>query len=172
LDKLNITSANFIEISYGAYILQKLITHRPKKVTKCVFVVPSGLVNGAILPSLTKLSFPLMRYMITKKDKHLKTFVPDEDPFMFRMQKALLLGVNMDFRRPILLKEEDVNHFDKPVYIIVADNDIFFPGEKAIQRAKRLFKNLKETHYLKDCKHMPSEKNLAEIKSKIAEWIQ
>ncbi len=51
LDKLNITSANFIGISYGAYILQKLITHRPKKVTKCVFVVPSGLVNGAILPS-------------------------------------------------------------------------------------------------------------------------
>src|SRR5690606_26872895 len=43
LEKLAIEEADFVGISYGAYILQKLITHRPKRVNKCIFVVPSGL---------------------------------------------------------------------------------------------------------------------------------
>ena len=176
LEELEITSANFIGISYGAYILQKLITYKPKKIKKCIFVVPSGLVNSAVLPSLKKLSFPLIRFMITKKDNHLKSFikafVPEEDTFMFRMQKALFSGVNIDFRRPILLEEKDVSHFTNPVYMIVADNDIFFPGDKAEKRAKSIFKNLKEVHYLKDCKHMPRKKDHSEIQAKIKEWIQ
>ena len=75
-----------------------------------------------------------MRYMITKKDEHLrsfiKSFVPEDDAFMFRMQKALLTGVKIDFRRPTLLKEKDINHFTKPVYMIVADDDIFFQADK------------------------------------------
>ncbi len=175
LNQLSIQKANFIGISYGSYILQKLVTHRPQKVSKCIFVVPSGLVNGAVLPSLFKLSLPLMRFMITKKDKHLqsftKAFVPSNDTFMFRMQKALLLGVKIDFRRPHLLKAKDVEHFTKPVYMIVADSDIFFPGDAAVKRAKKIFPNLKATHFLKNCKHMPHKKDFDEIQVKLKEWI-
>lgn len=175
LDKLSIKEANFIGISYGAYILQKLITHKPKKVIKCIFVVPSGLVNGAFFLSIIKLTFPLIRFMITKKDKHLKSFikafVPDNDDFMFRLQKALLLGVNIDFRRPLLLQEKDISHFTNPTYIIVSDNDVFFPGNAAIKRAKKIFKNLKDVYYLKNSKHMPSVNHYFEIQQHIEKWI-
>ena len=176
IEKLNILNVNYIGISYGAFILQKLITHKPKSVEKCIFVVPSGLVNGQLWPSLTKLSFPLIRFMITKKDNHLKSFlkafVPTNDEFMFRMQKALLLGVNIDYRRPTLLKKKDVQNFLKPVFLIEASDDIFFPGKDAEKRSKEIFQTLKEVYFLKDTKHMPSKETYPEIQMKIREWIQ
>jgi pimeloyl-ACP methyl ester carboxylesterase len=113
--------------------------------------------------------------LITKKDRDLKSFtkafLPDEDDFMFRFQKALLLGVNIDYRRPILLKESDVLHFKNPVYIMTADDDVFFPGTAAIQRAKKIFQNLKDIYILKNSKHMPSTYQYIEIQQCIQKWI-
>lgn len=176
LDQLGIFDANFIGISFGAYILQKLITHRPSKVAKCIFVVPSGLVNGKLGESTTRLTLPLIKYHITKKDTDLKAFtkafVPEEDEFMLRLQKALLTGFNMDYRRPTLLQEKDVEHFTKPVYIIVADGDIFFPGNETINRAKKIFKNIQGIHVLKNSKHMPSFDTFPEIQQKIKSWVE
>lgn len=176
LNNLNISKADFIGISYGAYILQKLISYNPDMVSKCIFVVPSGLVNGKFGTSIVKLTFPLIRFLISKKDSDLrkftKAFVPQEDDFMFRLQKALLLGMNMDYRRPTLLKEKDVRNFANPVYMIVADDDVFFPGSEAIDRAKALFKNFKEAYVLKNCKHMPNKENYFEIQHKIKDWLE
>jgi pimeloyl-ACP methyl ester carboxylesterase len=172
---LQISHAHFIGISYGAYILQKLITHKPDNISKSIMIVPSGLVNGAAFPSLTKLSFPLFKYKLTKSDKHLrqfiKAFVPDGDEFMFEMQRALLSGVKIDFRRPHLLQAKNVEHFHKPVYIMVAEDDIFFPGNHAIARARAIFKNLREVHILKGSKHMPTKSQHAEIEQVISEWL-
>lgn len=176
LNQLGLSEANFVGVSYGAYILQKLITHRPSKVAKCIFVVPGGLVNGTLSESMKRLTFPLIKFHITKKEKHLeeftKVFVPEGDEFMLRMQRAMLTGFNMDYRRPVLLQEEDVENFTKPVYIIVADDDIFFPGIEALNRAKKLFKNIQGTHVLKNSKHMPSVDQFSEIQQKIKSWIE
>ena len=175
LDKLSITKADFIGVSYGAFILQKLITHRPRKVNNCVFIVPAGLANGDLWPSLTKLTLPLIRFQITKKDKDLRKFirpfVPEGDEFMFDFQKAILLGVHMDYRRPGILQKKDVAHFDKPVYLIVADDDVFFPAEKTVKQARHVFRNLKEVYTLKNSKHMPHHSHFPEIEKKIMTWI-
>jgi pimeloyl-ACP methyl ester carboxylesterase len=176
LRELHIEKANFIGISYGAYILQKLITHYPEKVEKCIFIVPGGLVNGKFLESMKKLTVPLLKFLLTKKDTHLnaftKSFVPEEDEFMFRLQKEMLVGLNMDYRRPILLEAKDVQNFSNPVYMIVADDDVFFPGDDAIKKAKTIFKNFKEAHILKNCKHMPFIDRYPEIQLQIKTWIE
>lgn len=176
LNELGVQKINCVGISYGAYILQKLISHKPERVEKCIFVVPSGLVNGKFVISMKKLTFPLLKFLITKKDSDLKAFskafVPEEDTFMFRLQRALLTGINMDYRRPVLLRESDVVHFTNPVYIIVADDDVFFPGDEAINRSKLIFKNFKEAHVLENCIHMPSEDRYPEIQQKIKTWVE
>jgi len=176
LNNLNIYKADFIGISYGAYILQKLISYKPEMVNKCVFVVPGGLVNGKLGISMARLTLPLLRFHMTKKDSDLrkftKAFVPEEDDFMFRLQKALLTGLNMDYRRPALLKEKDVLNFTNPVYLIVADDDVFFPGAEAIDRAKVLFKNFREAYILNNCKHMPGKASYSEIQQKIKYWLE
>lgn len=176
MNNLKIVESNFIGISYGAFILQKLISYKPEIVTKCIFIVPSGLVNGKFGVSMIRLTFPLIRFLITKNDTHLKkflkAFVPEEDEFMFRLQKALLTGLNMDYRRPILLEEKDVEKFVNPVFLIVADDDIFFPGLEAIARSKKLFKNFKEAFVLENCKHMPGKESYTSLQHKIATWIE
>lgn len=173
---LGLEKADFVGVSYGAFILQKLIAHRPQKVGKCIFVVPSGLVNGKMLRSIVDISFPLMRFMITKKEAHLKSFlkyfVPESDTYMRRLQREILLGVKMDFRRPKLLEASDVSHFTNPVYMIVADDDIFFPGKEAVKKAEKIFKNLQEVYFLPDCKHMPGVEHYPLIQSKLRSWLQ
>lgn len=175
IEKLNLNSATIIGISYGAFIVQKLITHKPDRVGKCIFVVPSGIVNGSIWTSITKLTIPLLKFKMTKKDKHLRNFiepfVPEGDGFIFRLQKALMTGIYLDTKVPKLLTKKNVAHFDSPVYIITVSDDVFFPGEKMVKRSKELFNNLQEVHLLKNSKHMPGKETYGEIQMKMREWI-
>jgi hypothetical protein len=56
--------------------------------------------------------------------------------------------------------------------MIVADDDVFFPGTDAINRAKAIFKNFREAHFLKNCKHMPCIDRYPEIQLQVKTWIQ
>lgn len=175
LEGLSLEQTNCVGISYGAYILQKLIAYHPNRVAKCVMIVPAGLVNGTFVPSMKKLMIPLFKFRITKKEQHLKTFlnafVPADDDHMIELQRIMLDGVKLDHRRPTLLKKEDVAKYKHPVFLIVADNDVFFPGLQAIEKAKKVFTNLKEFHILKNSKHIPHKGLFPEIQSKLREWI-
>jgi pimeloyl-ACP methyl ester carboxylesterase len=172
---LALEKANFIGISYGAYILQKMIRHQPDLVGKAIFVVPSGLVSGPIGPSITQLTIPLLAFKITKKEKHMKkflsAFVPDDDAFMQSLLAEMMNGTYLDTSIPKLLKEKDVANFQAPVYVIGADNDVYFPGQKTIDRCKVLFPNFKEGVLLKDSKHMPGKNDFGLIQEKIKGWI-
>lgn len=175
LESLSLEQTNCVGISYGAYILQKLISNYPDRVAKSVLIVPAGLVNGAFLPSMRNLTLPLFKFMFTKKEQHLTTFldafVPSDDLHMIELQRVMLQGVKIDFRRPTILKKEDVAGYEHPVYLIAADNDVFFPGQQAIDQAKKVFRNLKEVHLLKNCKHIPHKGLFPEIQTKLKEWI-
>jgi len=175
LEDLGLGRVNCVGISYGGYIAQKLISTKPERVSKCVLIVPGGLVNGAFIPSMKKLMFPLMKYRLFKRDKDLKAFlkafVPDDNEHMFKLQKAMLTGINLDMRRPTLLKESDVANFTDPVYLMVADDDVFFPGDLSITRAKQLFKNLKDIHILKNTKHIPHKALYPELQTKLRGWL-
>lgn len=175
LEKLQLNHVNVIGISYGAFIVGKLITHKPEKVDKCILLVPSGIVNGDFWESMKKLTYPLIKWKVTKKEKDLNTFlrafIPPNDSFMHKMLTVMMKGIKLDTRIPKLLKTKDIQHFDKPVYIIGAENDVHFPGEKLIKRSKKLFKNLQGTHLLKNSNHMPSKDSFEEIQLKLREWI-
>ena len=49
IEQLNLSSINIVGISYGAFIVGKILTHKPEKIDKCILVVPSGIVNGNFL---------------------------------------------------------------------------------------------------------------------------
>jgi len=176
LDQLNLTHVDCIGISYGAFILQNLIKHRPQRINKCILVVPSGIVRGSVWDSITKLTLPLLRFKITKSDKHLKqftdAFAPPKDEFIFRLLKAILLGVKMDTRIPPLLKKQDVVHFINPVYIMAASNDIYFPSDKMAIRSKELFSQLNAFYTLPNCNHMPGNEHFKTIETKLKLWLE
>jgi hypothetical protein len=65
------------------------------------------------------------------------------------------MSYNMDMRVPALVKPGELKNFKQPVFIVGADGDISFPGEKLLSRAKQVFSNLQKTNLLKDSKHSP-----------------
>ncbi len=174
-EKLKIEKLNVIGISYGAFIVEKLITYKPQHIEKCILVVPSGIVNGNIWESLKKLTFPLLRWHVTKSENHLRSFLnafaPIEDEFLYNMLSSIMKGVKLDTRIPKLLKPKNIKHFKAPVYILASKNDVYFPGEKIARRSKELFPNLKEVYLLQNSKHMPSKKAYSVIQKKIKEWV-
>jgi len=175
LNQLELSKVNIIGISYGAFIVEKLMTYKPEYIQKCILVVPSGIVSGDLWESTMKLTIPLIRWKITKTEKHLKSFLsafaPIEDDFLVKMLSLIMKGVKLDTRIPKLLRPKDIENFKAPVYIIAAIDDVYFPGEKIVVRSKELFCNLKEVHLLKESKHMPAQSTYPIIQQKIAEWI-
>lgn len=176
LDGLKLDQVPVVAISYGAFLLQKLLTYNPERISKGIFVVPSGFVNGDFWPSMKKLSLPLLRFLITKKEEHLLKFMDaffiEKDEHSVKMQKSLLLGFKMDYRRPTLMSEKDVTGVKFPLYVMVADNDVFFPGDRTLARCKKLFPTLKETYILKNSKHIPNRDRYPEISQKVHEWLR
>ena len=175
LQKLDIEKTTIIGISYGAFIAEKLMTYRPQRIENCILVVPSGIVSGNFWESTKKLTLPFLIWNITKKEKHLRSFlsafVPVEDKFLYKMLSTIMKGVKLDTRIPKLLKVKEVKNFNAPVYVITAKNDVYFPGEKIASRSKELFSNLKDVHILESSKHMPSKNTYPIIQQKILEWI-
>ncbi|MEO1435505.1 MAG: alpha/beta hydrolase [Bacteroidota bacterium] len=172
---LELDRTDVIGVSYGGFIVQKLITHHPERIDRCVLVVPAGLANGPFGESMKKLSWPLLRFMLTKKDAHLVQFLDafsGADPYNFQFQKALLTGVKMDYRRPGILQAKDVAGFDRPVFMIVSDQDVFFPSDPSIRHAKKRFANLKDVHVLEGSKHMPGPEHFSVIQAKIRNWLE
>ncbi|MCC5927923.1 MAG: alpha/beta hydrolase [Cyclobacteriaceae bacterium] len=174
---LGIEKAHFIGVSYGAFILQKMMTYYPEKIRSAVFVVPAGLCNGPVYRSFVHLTIPLIRFLLSKKDRHLARFLSafsdaEAGSTMFEMQKIMLLETYMDYRRPGLLKKQDVANYKSPLYVVVAADDVFFPGDKAIQRCREIFSNVQDVHILKTSKHMPNASCYPAMEARIREWLR
>jgi pimeloyl-ACP methyl ester carboxylesterase len=176
MQALGLPTATVIGVSYGAFLLQRLIAHAPRRVSKAIFVVPGGVVNGSGWRSLTELFIPLIRYNITKKEAHLVKFMHPfyntKDAHSIAMQGAILLGVKMDYARPPLLKAAEVADFQAPVYAMVAEDDIFFPGLQALERLKSSFKNFKASTVLKGAKHIPDQADYPKIAQQLDVWMR
>jgi pimeloyl-ACP methyl ester carboxylesterase len=176
MEGLGLEAAPVVGISYGGFLLQKLIMVHPEKVEKAIFIVPAGVVNSDFFTSMQKLFLPMTRFFITKKDKDLKKFISSfytqVDDYALAFQRETLLGLKMDYSRPPLLTREAVAGYEAPVYAMVADDDVFFPGEACVEKLREAFGNFKEAHVLKNCRHIPSHHEFTEIAQKLDAWLQ
>lgn len=176
LDGLQLNKAHFVGVSYGAFLLQKLMQVAPERIEKAAFVVPSGLVNGPFWASMRKLSLPLMRFHRSKKrsdlEKFLSAFHTELDAHWLELHYQLLVGTKMDYRRPPLLQKADVKQLHAQVYALVAEEDVFFPGQAALERCRHIFPNFAGEYVLKGAKHMPTTDRYAEVQQQLLAWFQ
>lgn len=175
LSELRIEQASVIGVSYGGFLALKLIQFAPEKVSKAILVVPAGIVDGHIGKLLRKVTFPMVRFLVTKSEKSLKKFMDaffttynEEDVSSI---KHVIMGTKQDHRKPPLINKSDLERFESPTYVMVADNDVFFPERKVVKKAKLIFKNLKECYVLKNSKHAPCPEDFPQIESKIKDWL-
>lgn len=175
MDGLGLSDAIVVGVSYGAFLLQKLMQYAPERITKAIFVVPSGFTNGSASKAFFKVSLPLFRFYLMPSDKNMikfmDAFYTEKDTHSIDFQKTVLTGVKMDFRRPPLLKAEQVRQFNKPVYGIFAGNDVFFPGDVSLEKCRTYFSNFRDYITLSHSKHIPDTSDYPAIVAAIGQWI-
>ena len=173
LDGLSIDQVDIIGVSYGAFVSLKLAAHAPERISKLILVVPGGLVDSSPLVAISKVAWPMMKYNLwpTRKNlDHLLNNIFTDPEGWHTYQSDIFKYVNMDMRKPPLVKKSTMQLFKAPVFVLGADNDIFFPGDEVIEKAKSVFPNFVTGTLLPNCKHAPPI-NYQPMNQKLEEYL-
>lgn len=69
---------------------------------------------------------------------------------------VMLRDYKIEMRGPKEFTREELKNFTAPTFVIAAKNDIFFPADKVIPKAKAMFCNLVKVEYI-DGGHLSSK---------------
>ncbi len=146
--------------SFGGGILAKLMCISPEKIIKAILLVPAGIYNASKLKLIFSMGIPMMMYMVTKKEKWFeKAFLPmttNGEPIdneTLEMIRTSFHHVKVNPNMPSNIEKEDIKNYQAPTLLLAGENDVLFPGEKVIKRAKEIMPNV-ETHLLQDSGHL------------------
>ncbi len=146
MDGLHLPQARVLGISYGGGVLGRLAAYAPERIEKAVFIVPAGFVTGSSWRMLSEILLPLGLYLMTGQRRWAAAVARAIDPAlheeMVEQIEASFRHVKMETRFPRLVSGEELSRFRAPTLVLAAENDIFFPGARVIQRARELFSNL------------------------------
>jgi len=155
ITELGFQKVNCLGAGIGGGILIKLMCIAPEKVEKSVLIVPAGIAKATTLKAVVSTFSPMMKYLKTKDEEWLKKFLLPMaieekriDEADIEMLKYSLDHVGMNTRFPSIVKANDLQRFNAPTLIIVAEHDRMFPSKKILAKAKKMIPNLK-THILK-----------------------
>ncbi|MEM8969803.1 MAG: alpha/beta hydrolase [Bacteroidota bacterium] len=167
LSRFGIRDAALVGISMGGFISWKTLVYDKKRIAQAYLIVPAGIVNGNSLTALWKVFLPIKLYQWRKKQSYVRDFLrelfTEEDDFALEFLSQVLLHVDQDFSPIPLISQQEAQQITTPLYIIGANQDILFPGEKMLRRAHQLFPSLKNTILLENSRHVPSAADNTQI---------
>lgn len=170
MEQLHLSSTMFVVSSYSSAMLLSLAEVYPDKISKAVLLVPSGIAHGALLPMISRMAFPFIKYYFHPSNKNLEgimqIMVTERDDMWKEFLHLMMSGYKMEMRPPREFNEKELCSFVVPVFIIASPNDIFFPADKVFRRSAKLFQGRIYKMTIKD-QHLPS----AETMSKVCERI-
>lgn len=130
--------------SFGGGILAKLMCVAPEKIEKSVLVVPSGIKNAVPISSI-KMMIPLIKYIVTKKEKYIKETalymsITEEnlDDDILDILKNSFECVKTKVGMPSNVKGKLINKCDAPTLIMASEHDCLFPAKNVLKRAKKI----------------------------------
>lgn len=174
MDGLNIDRATVCGVSWGGCVALQMAKHFPERIRGMVLMVPGSIVNGPVLESLWSVALPMLRFKLfptdRNRDRAFQRILTNKDALWSPYLGDAVRHWNVDFRVPPLIGDQDLRGLEAPVFVIAADRDLSFPGEKLIQRAEKLFPQFVGSHLLVDCHHSPSFRD--EDRAKLAEVFE
>lgn len=158
LDGLGVGEFDLLGVSWGGFIARQAASLAPDRVRKLALLVPAGIVSGPAWEGITRMGIPLALYRMFPSEKRLQRFLggllttQDDDwiPYLGDAFRDFAL----DMRVPPLASDEQLRGLTMPTLLIAAEDDLSFPGEKLIRRAKSLIPRL-ETELIAGSKHCP-----------------
>lgn len=171
LIQLELEGVTLAGFSFGGLIILKTLAFDESRIKAAYLAAPAYIVNGNPLKLLWKMFIPMKRYMKTGKPKHVHRFLSeiftDDDPFALAFLSQVFLHFDMDFTPVPVISKSEAGRIRTPITLFAAQNDLIFPGEKMVKRAKKLFPNLKEAILFQDSKHVQGRKHNDEIERHI-----
>lgn len=170
MEQLHLNSTMFVVSSYSCAMLLSLAEIYPNRISKAVLLVPSGIAHGSLLPMISRMAFPFMKYYFHPTNKSLEgimqTMVTDRDDMWKEFLHLMMSGYKMEMRPPREFKEKELCSFTSPVFIIASTNDIFFPADKVFRKSEKLFKGTIFKMTIED-RHLPSEEIMNKVCNRI-----
>jgi len=83
---------------------------------------------------------------------------------------VILRDYKMELRGPKEFTKKELKNFKAPTFVISARDDVFFPADKVIPKAKAIIPNLTKTEYI-DGGHLSSKKTLEHVNREIINFL-
>ena len=160
MHQLKITDVVLAGFSFGGLIILKTLIHNATKVKEVFLASPAYIVNGNPIKALFKIFIPMKLYMKTENMKYVEKFLSalftERDEFAIQFLSKAFKYFDMDFTPVPTIKTNEAQKIKTPITLIAAKNDVIFPGDKMIKRAKKILPSLKHTLLLEQSKHVQS----------------
>ena len=174
LDGLGLGMASFAGISYGAGLILRLAGLAPGRVAGAVLVSPAGIAAGPIWPMLRDAALPMLVYRVRpNRERLLRAARPlltePVEPYV-RQLGLVYRHVKLDGELPRAATKEELAGYRAPTLLFAAENDLFFPANRVILRAKKIIPDL-ETETLPGSRHVPSRDAFTHINARTAAFL-
>ncbi|MEH6513390.1 MAG: alpha/beta hydrolase [Maribacter arcticus] len=158
IDNLKLKEVTLAGFSFGGLVILKALEFKDANIKEVFLTAPAYLVDGNPLKALFKVFIPIKRYIKTKKVTYVERFLnelfTEKDAFAIEFLSKVFLHFKMDFSPVPNIKTQAAKSIKTAITLIVAKNDLMFPGEKMIKRANKIFPSLKKTILLEQSKHV------------------
>lgn len=175
MDFLKLPKAPFAVSSYSSAMMLSLAEVAPEKIEKAMLLVPSGIAHGAIFPIIHKMAIPFMKYYFRPLKEDLShivgVMVSECDDLWYEFFELMMSSYKMEMRAPKEYSKKSLEKFCSPVLVFASNEDIFFPADKVLTKAKELFTGPLQMHLI-DGKHLPSEETMRFVCDKAIEFFE
>lgn len=174
LDHYNIEQSAFIGPSFGGGIILRLATYIPERIACSVLVAPAGLAVNSKMKTAHDITLPLVKYRMTSSPASLQKITDNLSWHCMKEADKNLIGkifkyVSLEQDLPKLAEREELENYTSPTLLLVGEKDVFFPGDKCIDRAQKIIPNVQAIKY--DTGHFPSEDVLREMNAEIQQFL-
>ncbi|MFC4552259.1 MULTISPECIES: alpha/beta fold hydrolase [Halorussus] len=179
LDGLDLDRVPMVGPSYGAGIVVRTAAYAPERIEAASLVVPSGIASGSVLRMVRAVVVPMLVYRaFPTRERLLRALQPmfsepaDElDPELVDLVGAVFRHVKIERVMPAEATAAELADFRAPTQVVAAENDVFFPAEKVIPRAREVFPNVADVGLLADSGHFPAPATRVEMVERIAAFL-
>lgn len=174
LDAFELRSAPMMGTSYGGGVLLRAAAFAPERIERAALVVPAGFGTGSVV-SLLRVSLPAVLYHVFPNEWLLERTLGElcsEKPN--RVVRTTIAASLRHLKLENEFPEVDASEleaFDAPVALFVAEDDVFFPAATTIPRARELIPNLVYTETLPGESHMLSSTAQRRVTDTIHEFF-
>ena len=169
LDHYDCSKISFVVSSYSSAMFLSFAKYYPGMVDKALLLVPSGIAHGPIMPMISKMVIPFIKYYFKPSEKLLDSVIETMggkgEEVWREFFDIMMSSYKMEMKPPKEYKAKELESFTSPLLIIASKSDIFFPADRVFKRAKEKFKG-PVTTYTIDSLHLPSEEALTDICSR------